>query len=88
MPKIEIYTTPICPFCNRAKKLLKAKNADFEEIDVFTHPRRKKEMKERAQGRHTVPQIFIDGEGIGGCDELYQLDAEGKLDPLLQSSAG
>ncbi len=84
MAKIEVYSSLFCPFCFRAKKLLKQKDQEFEEIDVLAHPARKKEMIERAGGRTSVPQIFIDGHHVGGCDELYQLEAEGRLDPLLQ----
>lgn len=87
MAKVEIYSSPICPYCIRAKKLLKSKGVAFEDIDIFMHPRRKKEMMERAEGRSTVPQIFIDDEGIGGCDELHALDAAGKLDPMLTGRA-
>ena len=85
MAKVEIYTSPFCGFCYRAKSLLKNKGVDFEEVDIMFHPGRKPEMMERAGGRHTVPQIFIDNSHIGGCDELYTLDSEGKLDPLLDA---
>jgi glutaredoxin 3 len=84
MPKIEIYTTMLCPYCYRAKKLLAQHGADFNEIDVMMDQNRRREMIERAGGRRTVPQIFIDGKHIGGCDELYALDAAGRLAPLLQ----
>ncbi len=87
MPKIEVYSSLFCPFCYRAKKLLKQKDQDFEEIDVMAAPARKREMVERAGGRTSVPQIFIDGRHVGGCDELYALEAEGRLDPLLQGRA-
>jgi len=83
--KIEIYTSPFCGFCYRAKSLLKNKSVDFEEVDIMFHPGRKPEMMERAGGRHTVPQIFIDDVHIGGCDELYTMDSQGKLDPLLNA---
>lgn len=85
MAKIEIYTSPFCGFCYRAKSLLKNKGVDFEEVDIMFHPGRKPEMMERAGGRHTVPQIFIDDVHIGGCDELYTMDSQGKLDPLLNA---
>jgi len=88
MAKVEIYSSPICPFCIRAKKLLKRKGVTFEDIDIFMQPRRKTEMIERAEGRKTVPQIFIDDVGIGGCDELHALEAAGKLDPMLAGKAG
>jgi glutaredoxin 3 len=83
MPAIEIYTTPLCPYCWRAKKLLKAKGARFAEIDLWQEPQRREEMLRRAEGRRTVPQIFIDGQGVGGCDDLQALDAQGHLDRLL-----
>ncbi|HYD50062.1 MAG TPA: glutaredoxin 3 [Terriglobales bacterium] len=82
MAKIQIYTTPWCPYCVRAKALLKQKKVHFEEIDVSQDHERRKEMIHRS-GRHTVPQIFIDDQAIGGCDELHALDAGGRLDPLL-----
>jgi len=84
MARIDIYTTMLCPYCYRAKKLLAQHGADFNEIDVMADQSRRREMIERAGGRRTVPQIFIDGKHIGGCDELYALDAAGKLAPLLQ----
>ena len=87
MPKIEIYTQPFCGYCYRAKKLLDNKGVDYEEIDVMEHPARRPEMVERAQGRTSTPQIFIDGEGIGGCDEMMALDREGKLNAMLGLSA-
>ena len=83
MPKIEIYTTLFCPFCIRAKRLLRRKGVSFEEFDVTMKPNARAAMRERAGGRYTVPQIFIDGQHIGGCDELHALDAAGGLDPLL-----
>ena len=83
MAKVEIYTTMLCPFCYRAKKLLEKKGVDYTEIDVSTDPSGRAAMRERAGGRHTVPQIFIDGAHVGGCDELYALDQRGALDPLL-----
>lgn len=87
MAQIEMYTTTICPYCVRAKKLLEKKGVDFTEINVSTDAERRQEMVERAGGRRTVPQIFINGEGIGGCDELYALDRSGRLDPLLENLA-
>ncbi|MGG7567799.1 glutaredoxin 3 [Rhodovulum sp. DZ06] len=83
MARIEIYTSPICGFCHAAKRLLSSKGASFEEIDVMMDPSRKPEMIERAGGRRTVPQIFIDGTHVGGCDELMALDRSGGLDPML-----
>ncbi|HUL05254.1 MAG TPA: glutaredoxin 3 [Candidatus Acidoferrum sp.] len=84
MAKIEIYTTMLCPYCYRAKKLLAQHGADFTEIDVMADQDLRREMVERSGGRRTVPQIFIDGKHIGGCEELYALDAAGKLKALLQ----
>jgi glutaredoxin 3 len=84
MVAITIYTKPICPFCDRAKQLLKQKGQVWQEYDIATDPLRRAEMLEKAGGRTTVPQIFIDGQHIGGCDDLYALDRSGKLDPLLK----
>ncbi len=86
MAHIVIYTTPTCPYCIAAKALLKRKGADFEEISVAGDPAGRARMTQLAGGRSTVPQIFIDGRHIGGCDDLHQLDAEGGLDPLLAAS--
>jgi len=83
MAKIEIYTSPFCGYCHRAKALLTKKGVAFSEIDVIEHPDRRGEMVARANGGQTVPQIFIDGRHIGGCDDMYALEAAGKLDPLL-----
>jgi len=83
MPHIEIYTTLFCPFCIRAKRLLRRKGADYQEFDVTMKPNARAKMKERAGGAHTVPQIFIDGQHVGGCEELHALEAQGGLDPLL-----
>ncbi len=82
MPRITIYTTPICPYCARAKALLKNKGAAFEEVDVFMDSDLRTEMEEKS-GRRTVPQIFIGDIHVGGCDDLYALEAKGGLDPLL-----
>lgn len=83
MAKIEIYTTNVCPYCVRAKQLLKNKGQSWEEINIQQTPDRRDEMIERAGGKRSVPQIFIDGKHIGGCDDLYALDAQKGLDPLL-----
>lgn len=83
MVNIRIYTTPFCPYCVRAKALLTAKGAAFEEVDVYMDAAARKEMTERS-GRRTVPQIFIGDLHIGGCDDLHALDDEGGLDPLLR----
>lgn len=88
MPHIDIYTTPTCPYCIRAKELLRRKGAVFTEISVEGDPAGRAAMTERAGGASTVPQIFIDGRHIGGCDDLYALDAKGGLDPLLTGGAG
>jgi glutaredoxin 3 len=86
MAKVEIYTTMLCGYCYRAKKLLQERGAAFTEIDVMTDGKLRDEMRQRAGGRTSVPQIFIDGEHVGGCDDLYALDQAGKLKPLLQAS--
>lgn len=83
MAKIEIYTKFMCPYCTRAKRLLDSKGARFEEHDITMGGPRRAEMLQRANGRSTVPQIFIGGRHIGGSDDLAALDAAGKLDPLL-----
>lgn len=83
MKPIEIYSSPLCGFCHAAKRLLNQKGVSFSEIDVFTDPSRKAEMMKRANGGRTVPQIFIDGAHIGGCDDLYALERAGRLDALL-----
>lgn len=86
MPKIEVYTQPWCPFCSRAINLLTAKNAAFEEIDAPNGSARRVESNRRS-GRTTVPQIFIDGRHVGGCDDLLALDRAGKLDGMLRAAA-
>ena len=83
MADVVIYTTPFCPYCVRAKRLLDSKAVKYEEIDLYMHPGRREEMIQRAQGRTTVPQIFIDGAPYGGSDDIHALDHAGKLDPLL-----
>lgn len=85
MKPIEIYTSPLCGFCHAAKRLLTQKGAEFTEIDVLAEPARKPEMMQRANGRHTVPQIFVGDTHVGGCDELYALERAGKLDALLSA---
>ena len=84
VPKVEVYTTPFCPFCHRAKALLRGKGVAFDEIDVMWRPALRLRMKERASGRHTVPQIFVNGIPIGGNDELAALDDSGELDRMLR----
>ncbi len=83
--RIEIYTDPFCGFCHMAKQLLAQKGVAYKEIDVLRDPARRREMMDRADGRRTVPQIFIDGNGIGGCDELRALDTSGELDTMLEA---
>ena len=83
MKPVEIYTTPICGFCHRAKQLLNQKGVDFTEVDVMANPERKAEMIQRANGGRTVPQIFVGDMHVGGCDDLYALERLGKLDALL-----
>jgi glutaredoxin 3 len=84
MQPVEIYSSPLCGFCHAAKRLLKQKGVNFSEITVLAQPKRKAEMMQRANGRHTVPQIFIGETHVGGCDELYALERAGKLDPMLK----
>ncbi len=85
MPPVTIYTSPYCPYCLRAKSLLKRKGVDFDEIDVSRSAALREAMIERAHGRYTVPQIFFGDYHAGGCDELHALDAKGELDRILQS---
>jgi len=85
MPQVEIYTKLFCPYCSRAKKLLSDKGVDFEEYEISMGGEKRQEMIQRANGRTTVPQIFIDGRHVGGSDDLAALEREGKLDPLLQT---
>jgi glutaredoxin 3 len=87
MAPVEIYTTPYCPYCIDAKALLKKKNVVFTEIDVSRDRDLKQQMIQRANGGYTVPQIFIGSVHVGGCDDLYELEGEGKLDPLLNGQA-
>ena len=83
MKKVEIYTSPLCGFCHRAKSLLNQKGAQFEEIDVLSNPDEKPAMIKRADGARTVPQIFIGDIYVGGCDELFALERAGHLDGML-----
>lgn len=83
MVRVEIFTTPWCSYCLAAKRLLARKGVAFEETDVSGDMTLRREMVQRAAGRHTVPQIFINGRHIGGSDELHALDRAGQLDPLL-----
>lgn len=83
MPKIEMYTTAVCPYCERAKQLLKSKNVEITEIRIDLDDAKREEMMARSQ-RRSVPQIFIDDKHIGGSDDLYALEKAGKLDELLK----
>jgi glutaredoxin 3 len=83
MPRIEIYTSPLCGYCHAAKRLLASKDVSFSEIDVAREPTRRQEMMSRSNGGYTVPQIFIGDTHVGGCNELYALERSGRLDPLL-----
>ena len=83
MAKVEIYTTMMCPYCYHAKQLLEHKGVAYEETDVGMNGKLRREMMDRAGGAHTVPQIFIDGQHVGGCDDLYALDQDGQLDGRL-----
>jgi glutaredoxin 3 len=86
MTDVVMYTKPLCPFCTMAKKLLAQKGVGFAEHDIAARPDLRAEMLERAGGRHTVPQIFVGETHVGGFDELYALEREGKLDPLLAAA--
>ena len=83
MARVEIYTKVFCPYCSRALALLRGKGVEMEEYDITMDSAKRSEMIERSSGRMTVPQVFIDGQHIGGSDDLAALDAKGGLDPLL-----
>jgi len=83
MAQVEIYTTPLCGYCHAAKRMLTGKGVSFAETDVSRTPELRRAMTERAGGRRTVPQIFIDGTHVGGFDDLAALEKAGKLDPML-----
>ena len=85
MAQVEVYSTLFCPYCARAKSLLGKKGVEFTNIDVMEDASRRDEMVSRAGGRTSVPQIFINGEHIGGCDDMYALDGAGKLDAKLSA---
>lgn len=87
MSTVTIYTRPFCGFCARALNLLREKGAAIDEIDAGFDPEIRKEMRERAGGRNTFPQIFIGDTHVGGCDDLFALERDGKLDPLLKETA-
>lgn len=84
--KVEIYTWSTCPFCIRAKDLLRRKQVDFVEYSIDGDEAARAKMAQRANGRRSVPQIFINDQHIGGCDDIFALETKGQLEPLLQSS--
>ncbi|WMT86589.1 glutaredoxin 3 [Pelagibacterium sp. 26DY04] len=86
MQKVEIYTTPTCPYCHAAKALLSDKGVEYQEITVLD-PALREKMTQRAHGRRTVPQIFVGETHVGGYDDLAALERQGKLDPLLEGAA-
>lgn len=83
MKKVEIYSSPLCGYCHAAKNLLKKKGIAFEETNLMTNPGKRSEMLERSGGRTSVPQIFIGGQHVGGCDDLMDLEMDDKLDAML-----
>lgn len=83
MALVELYTSPSCGFCHAAKRLLTAKGVSFSEVNLAQQPERRAEMMQRSAGGRTVPQIFINGTHVGGCDDLYALEQAGKLDAML-----
>jgi glutaredoxin 3 len=83
MSNIEIYTKPTCGFCHMAKRLLNSKGVSFAEVNISAQPERRAEMIQRANGGSTVPQVFIGGKHLGGCDDLMALERSGKLDAML-----
>ena len=83
MKKVIIYSTAICPYCIKAKQLLESKNVDYQELRIDKHPELVADVVEKSGGQKTVPQIFVDDYHVGGCDDLYALDKEGRLDSLL-----
>lgn len=85
MKAVRLYSTGYCPFCTMAKRLLASKGVKYDEIEVDKHPELREEMV-RVTGRRTVPQIFVGDVHVGGCDDLYALNASGRLDPLLNDS--
>ena len=83
MSIVELYTSPYCGYCQAAKRLLTSKSATFQEVDISRDPGRRSEMLARSNGKHMVPQIFINDKHIGGCDELHALERSGKLGAML-----
>ncbi|MBV9931985.1 MAG: glutaredoxin 3 [Alphaproteobacteria bacterium] len=86
MARVEIYTKFGCPYCARAKALLDQKGVEYEEYEINSTPGKRDEMMERSGGRHTVPQVFIDGRHVGGSDDLAALERAGELDPMLEGA--
>jgi glutaredoxin 3 len=86
MAKVEIYTKVFCGYCSRAKRLLETKGVAYEEYDISMGGPKRAEMLQRANGRSTVPQIFIDDRHVGGCDDLLELERSGRLDPMLSGA--
>ena len=86
MAIVEIYTRPLCGYCDAAKRLLAKKGVSYVETDISLDPAARQQMLERSNGGRTVPQIFIDGRHVGGCDDLHALEAAGGLDPLLSAA--
>jgi glutaredoxin 3 len=86
MPKVLIYTTSLCPYCHMAKELLRTKGVAYDEVDVTSAAALRAEMRAKSGGRNTVPQIWIGERHVGGCDDLYALDRQGNLDPLLAAA--
>lgn len=84
MPDVVMYSTGFCPYCVRARMLLERKGIDYRDIRIDLEPARRSEMIERSGGRTSVPQIFIDDFHVGGCDDMYALEQQGRLDPLLE----
>ena len=84
MARVEIYTKAFCGFCARAKRLLDSKGVDYQEYDITLGGSKRGEMLDRSNGRTTVPQIFIDGRHVGGCDDLHELERGGRLDAMLK----
>ena len=85
--KVLMYCTAACPFCQSAERLLEQKGAKIDKVRVDLEPERRAEMTRKAGGRRTVPQIWIGARHVGGCDDLYELDRRGELDPLLEASS-
>ncbi len=88
MAEIEIYNSPFCGFCNAAKKLLEKKGVAYTEFDVMMNGAKRREMTERSGGRKSVPQIFVDGEHLGDCMDMMEMDADGELDARLKLNEG